>query len=188
MEKRAHTLLLLHLAVFLAGWTGIFGRLISLSGLPLVWYRITVSVVTMVLALLLMRKLHLPKGKQLLRICLCGVILAIHWVAFYASIQASNVSVSVACIATTSFFTALLNVFFDRKEASWKEFAISFISIIGVVLIFSLDVRYRLGITLGLLCSLAYAIFALMHIKTAEKTGEDSATMLFYEQIGRAHV
>ena len=184
MEKRAHTLLLLHLAVFLAGWTGIFGRLISLSGLPLVWYRITVSVVTMVLALLLMRKLHLPTGKQLLRICLCGVILAIHWVAFYASIQASNVSVSVACIATTSFFTALLNVFFDRKEASWKEFAISFISIIGVVLIFSLDVRYRLGITLGLLCSLAYAIFALMHIKTAEKTGEDSATMLFYELVG----
>lgn len=183
-DTKAHTLVLLHLAVFLAGWTGIFGRLISLSGLPLVWYRITVSVVTMVLALLLMRKLHLPEWKKLLRICLCGVVLAIHWVAFYASIQASNVSVSVACIATTSFFTALLNVFFNRKEASWKEFAISFISIVGVVLIFSLDVRYRLGIALGLLCSLAYAIFALMHIKTAEKTGEDSATMLFYELTG----
>lgn len=38
--KNVHTLILLHLAVFLAGWTGIFGRLISLSGLPLVWYRI----------------------------------------------------------------------------------------------------------------------------------------------------
>ena len=183
-EKNIHTLLLLHLAVFLAGWTGIFGRLISLSGLPLVWYRMFVSIITLALALLCMRRLHLPKGKNLVRICACGFVLATHWVAFYASIQASNVSVGVACIATTSFFTALLNVFFNRKEASWKEFVISFISIVGVLLIFSLDVRYRLGIALGLLCSLAYAVFALLHIRTSEKVKEDSATMLLYELVG----
>ena len=183
-EKKVHTLLLLHLAVFLAGWTGIFGRLISLSGLPLVWYRMSISIVTLSLALLLMRRLHLPKVRHLARICACGCVLTTHWVAFYASIQASNVSVGVACIATTSFFTALLNVVFNRKESSWKEFVISFISIVGVMLIFSLDVRYRLGIALGLLCSFAYAVFALVHIKTAEKTLEDSATMLLYELIG----
>lgn len=183
-EKNVHTLILLHLAVFLAGWTGIFGRLISLSGLPLVWYRISVSIVTLALALLLMRRLRIPKGKDLLRICGCGFVLAAHWVAFYSSIQASNVSVGVACIATTSFFTALLNVFFNRKEASWKEFAISFISIVGVLLIFSLDVRYRLGIALGLLCSFAYALFSMLHIRTSKRTGQDSATMLFYELTG----
>lgn len=116
-EKNVHTLILLHLAVFLAGWTGIFGRLITLSGLPLVWYRMLVSVVTLFLVLLAMRRFHIPKGKDLTRICACGFILATHWVAFYASIQASNVSVGVACIATTSFFTALLNLFFNRKEA-----------------------------------------------------------------------
>ncbi|MBR0534170.1 MAG: DMT family transporter [Bacteroidales bacterium] len=183
-EKNVHTLILLHLAVFLAGWTGIFGRLITLSGLPLVWYRMFVSVVTLTLALLAMRRLHLPKGKDLARICGCGCILASHWVAFYASIQASNVSVGVACIATTSFFTALLNIFFNRKEASWKEFVISFISIVGVLLIFSLDVRYRLGIALGLLCSLLYAVFSLLHIRTSINTGHDSATMLLYELVG----
>ncbi len=181
---KSHTLVLLHLAVFLAGWTGIFGRLISLSGLPLVWYRMSVSIVTLSLALLLMRRLHLPRGKNLARICACGFVLATHWVAFYASIQASIVSVGVACIATTSFFTALLNVFFNRKEGSWKEFVISFISIVGVLLIFSLDVRYRLGIALGLLCSFAYAVFSMLHIRTAEATGEDSATMLLYELVG----
>lgn len=178
------TLILLHLAVFLAGWTGIFGRLIALGGLPLVWYRMAVSVLSFALVLLFLGKLHLPKGKDLLRICGCGVILAIHWVAFYASIQASNVSVGVVCIATTSFFTALLNIFFNKKEASWKEFVISFISIVGVLLIFSLDVRYRLGIALGLLCAFAYAVFSMLHIRTAERCGEDSATMLLYELIG----
>lgn len=183
-EKNVHTLILLHLAVFLAGWTGIFGRLITLSGLPLVWYRMFVSVVTLTLALMAMHKLRLPKGKDLAHICGCGCILASHWVAFYASIQASNVSVGVACIATTSFFTALLNIFFNRKEASWKEFVISFISIVGVLLIFSLDVRYRLGIALGLLCAFGYAVFSLLHIRTSKKTGQDSATMLLYELVG----
>ncbi|MBO5986509.1 MAG: hypothetical protein J6Q02_06895, partial [Lachnospiraceae bacterium] len=38
--------------VFLAGWTGVFGRLISLSGLPLVWSRMIVSIVTLALTLL----------------------------------------------------------------------------------------------------------------------------------------
>ncbi len=183
-ERNVHTLILLHLAVFLAGWTGIFGRLISLSGLPLVWYRMIISVVTLAFALVIMRRFHIPVGKNLLRICGCGVVLAIHWVAFYASIQASNVSVGVACIATTSFFTALLNLVFNRREASWKEFLISFISIVGVLLIFSLDVRYRLGIALGLLCAFAYAVFSMLHIKSARKTGEDSATMLLFEILG----
>ena len=183
-SNNTQVLILLHLAVFLAGWTGVFGRLISLSGLPLVWYRMMVSIVSLSAALLVMRRFHVPERRALLRICGCGCVLAIHWVAFYASIQASNVSVGVACIATTSFFTALLNVFFNKREASWKEFAISFISIVGALLIFSLDVRYRLGIALGLLCSLAYAVFALVHIRTAERTGEDSATMLLYEIVG----
>ena len=41
--KENRTLIILHIAVLLAGWTGIFGRLISLGGLPLVWYRMMVS-------------------------------------------------------------------------------------------------------------------------------------------------
>ena len=36
MKEKTLTLIILHIAVFLVGWTGIFGRLISLGGLPLV--------------------------------------------------------------------------------------------------------------------------------------------------------
>lgn len=52
------TIIILHIAVFLAGWTGIFGRLISLSGLPLVTYRILVSVIVLLAVLGGMKKLH----------------------------------------------------------------------------------------------------------------------------------
>ncbi len=182
--QNTKTLILLHTAVFLAGWTGIFGRLISLGGLPLVWYRIMVSVAVLALVLGLMGRLHALPWKSLAKIAGCGGILALHWVAFYASIQSSNVSIGVACIATSCFFTTLLDPLLNRKRVSWIEVLISFIAISGVLLIFSLDIRYRLGIALGLLSAALYSLFALLNINVAKATGQDSATMLLYELIG----
>ncbi len=184
MNSETRPMLLLHSAVFLAGWTGIFGRLITLSGLPLVWYRVMVSVVVLALVLALTKRLHRTGWKAVVMIAGCGAILAVHWVAFYASIQASNVSIGVACIATSCFFTTILDPLINRKRLSWIEVLISFIAITGVLLIFSLDVRYRLGIVLGLLSAGLYSLFALLNINVARKTGEDSATMLLYELLG----
>lgn len=127
-NKETNTLILLHLAVFLAGWTGIFGRLITLGGLPLVWYRIMVSVTVLAAVLWLTGRLHRLPWKSFARIAGCGGILALHWVAFYASIQASNVSIGVACIATSCFFTTLLDPAINRKRISWIEVLISFIA------------------------------------------------------------
>jgi drug/metabolite transporter (DMT)-like permease len=177
---------LLHTAVFLAGWTGILGRLITLSGLPLVWYRMMVSVVLLSLVLALMKRLHRTGWKAVAMIAGCGAVLSLHWVAFYASIQASNVSIGVACIATSCFFTTLLDPLINRKRVSWVEVLISFIAISGVLLIFSLDVRYRVGIGLGLLSAALYSLFSILNVNTARKTGEDSATMLLYELMGGA--
>ena len=183
-NRNNRVLWILHTAVFLAGWTGIFGRLISLAGLPLVWYRILVSVVVLALVLAAMGRLHRVRGKALLKISGCGVLLATHWVAFFASIQASNVSIGVACVATSCFFTTLFHPLINRKRISWIEVLISFIAIAGVLLIFSLDVRYRLGIALGLLCAALYSVFSILNINVAHETGEDSATMLLYELAG----
>lgn len=184
MKENTRTLIILHTAVFLAGWTGIFGRLISLGGLPLVWYRIMVSVVTQFLVMLATGRLHKVSWPAVGRIAACGILLALHWTAFFASIQASNVSIGVACIATTCFFTTLADPVIGHKRFSWVEILISFISIAGVLLIFSLDVRYRLGIALGLLSAAIYSVFAVCNVKAAERTGEPTDTMLFYELIG----
>lgn len=176
--------IILHLAVFLAGWTGIFGRLISLGGLPLVWYRMMISVATLSLVLALSGRLHRVGRTAFLKIAGCGAILSLHWVAFFASIQASNVSIGVVCVATSCFFTTLFDPLINRKRLSWVEVLISFIAIAGVLLIFSLDVRYRLGIAIGLACAALYSVFSILNVNVARETGEDSATMLLYELIG----
>jgi len=208
MKDTTRTFIILHLAVFLAGWTGVFGRIISLGGLPLVWYRIQVSVVTLAIVLAAMGRLHKVRLPALLKMAGCGILLALHWTSFYLSIQASNISVGVACVATTCFFTAIFNPLINRQSRAggigrrehfpceripmperggvvdWKEILISFLSIAGVLLVFSLDVRYRAGILWGLLSAAIYSVFALANVNVARQTQEDTATMLLWELVG----
>ena len=184
MKEKTLTLIILHIAVFLAGWTGVFGRLISLGGLPLVWYRMMTSVVVLAAVLAIMRRLHKTGLRAVMKICGCGILLALHWVAFFASIQASNVSIGVACVATSCFFTTLFDPIINRKRLQWKNILLSFIAIAGILFIFSIDVRFRLGIALGLLCAALYSLFSILNINIANEIKEDSATMLLYELIG----
>ena len=181
MNDKSRTLILLHLAVFLAGWTGIFGRLITLDGLPLVWYRVLIAFPALLLALAVARRLHRSRRGAVLRFAALGVLLAMHWVAFYESIQTANVSVGVACIATSCFFSALFEPLLIRRRMQWVELLISFVAIAGILLIFSLDVRYRVGISWGLVSAAVYSVFAILNIKAGKATGEDSATMLLWE-------
>ena len=174
----------MHLAVLLAGVTGLFGRVISLSGLPLVFYRVMVSIVCMTLFMAVTGRLKAIPRPHALRIAGCGVLLALHWVCFFSSIQASNVSVGVTCIATSCFFTAVFSPLINRSRFSLAQLLISFISIAGILLIFSLDVRYRLGIALGLLSAALYSLFSIMNNRVAAATGAGSPTMLMYELLG----
>ena len=184
MREKTLTLIILHVAVFLAGWTGIFGRLITLGGLPLVWYRMITSVIVLASVLAFMRRLHRTGWKGIMKIAGCGILLALHWVAFFASIQASNVSIGVACVATSCFFTTLFDPMVNRRRIQWRNILLSFIAIAGILFIFSIDVRYRLGIALGLLCAALYSFFSILNINVARETKEDSATMLLYELMG----
>lgn len=184
MSDKARTLIGLHVAVLLAGGTGLFGRFVSLPELPLVWYRVIVSAVVMVAWMGVRGRLHRVPWKSMLQMAGCGCLLALHWTAFYASIKYSNVSVGVVCVATSGFFTCLFNPLIGGRKTVAADLLISFITIAGILLIFSLDVRYRLGIALGLLSSAIYSIFAIYNVKVGERTGEDSSTMLLYELIG----
>ena len=184
MREKTLTLIILHVAVFLAGWTGIFGRLITLGGLPLVWYRMITSVIVLASVLAFMRRLPRTGWKAIMKIAGCGILLALHWVAFFASIQASNVSIGVACVATSCYFTTLFDPMVNRRRIQWRNILLSFIAIAGILFIFSIDVRYRLGIALGLLCAALYSLFSILNINVARETKEDSATMLLYELMG----
>lgn len=180
-SKPAHAYLRLHTGILLAGATGVFGRLISLAELPLVWYRMIIAAGVLAAVLALGGRLHRPTFREAWRIGCCGTLLAIHWVLFYGSIKAANVSVGVVCFALNGFFTALLEPVASGKRFSLRDLLLGLITLGGIVLIFGLNMQFRTGIVIGTFSSLFYTLFAIASKRVQSATGVESSTMLLYE-------
>lgn len=180
-SKPAHAYLRLHTGILLAGATGVFGRLISLAELPLVWYRMIIATGVLAAVLAVGGRLHRPTFREAWRIGCYGTLLAIHWVLFYGSIKAANVSVGVVCFALNGFFTALLEPMASGKRFSLRDLLLGLITLGGIVLIFGLNMQFRTGIVIGTLSSLFYTLFAIASKRVQSATGVESSAMLLYE-------
>lgn len=180
-SKPAHAYLRLHTGILLAGATGVFGRLISLAELPLVWYRMIIATGVLAAVLAVGGGLHRPTFREAWRIGCCGTLLAIHWVLFYGSIKAANVSVGVVCFALNGFFTALLEPMASGKRFSLRDLLLGLITLGGIVLIFGLNMQFRTGIVIGTFSSLFYTLFAIASKRVQSATGVESSAMLLHE-------
>lgn len=180
-SKPAHAYLRLHTGILLAGATGVFGRLISLAELPLVWYRMIIAAGVLAAVLALGGRLHRPTFREAWRIGCCGTLLAIHWVLFYGSIKAANVSVGVVCFALNGFFTALLEPVASGKRFSLRDLLLGLITLGGILLIFGLNMQFRTGIVIGTFSSLFYTLFAIASKRVQSATRVESSAMLLYE-------
>lgn len=174
----------LHTAVLLAGATGLFGRLVSLQEIPLVWYRVIFSTIIVACALGIGKKMEKVPAGHAVMISLSGMLLALHWVLFYASIRASNVSIGVLCCALIGVYTAILDPFVNHKKFSWKDILFSMITLTGLLFIYSFDSRYRTGIIIGAISSLVAAFFSMTTKKLTRIYDYSSNTLLLYEMIG----
>ena len=163
-------LLKLHLAVFVAGLTGLFGKLVSLSEIPLVWYRLLLTLL-LFLPILYTRKslVRLPMHISM-RICSVGALLGIHWVLFYLSIRLSNVSMGVVCYALVGFYTAILDPVINHHKFRVQELLFSTLTLCGLLLIFHFDTKFRTGIIVGAISSLFAALFTVCNKRLRTQT------------------
>lgn len=178
MNETRKGFLQLHLSVLLAGFTGLFGRLITLNEVDIVWYRMLFT------SMILLVFTGLPRvgWRRFLQLCGCGALLGFHWILFYGSIKASNVSIGVICFSLIGFFTAVFEPLLFKKRFSWLELLFSMITVAGVLCIFSLDARYRYGIAIGIVSSAVCALYAICNKKVS--TGIRSRTVLMYQMSG----
>ena len=148
------SLIQLHVSVLLAGFTGILGVFIQLNELPLVWYRMGITFITLLCILVLRKqKLQLPFRKTMVLTGI-GMLIALHWVFFYASIKFANVSIGLVCFAATGLFTALLEPLFNRVPWKKAELLLGLLSLIGIYIIFQFDIRYQTGILFGIVSAI----------------------------------
>ena len=158
-------LIQLHIAVFLAGFTAILGKLITLNEGLLVWFRLLITVVTLGAILYFRKQLLRIPFKDVLKIFGVGVIVAIHWVTFYGSVKYANVSVALVCFSASGFFTAFFEPLFFKRSISLIEVALGLIAITGIYIIFDFHPQYKLGIIFGIVSAIGSSIFPIFNKK-----------------------
>lgn len=172
-------LIQLHIAVFLAGFTAILGKLITLNEGLLVWYRLFITVVTLGFILFLRKKIQRLAAKDMLKIFGVGAIVAIHWVTFYGSIKYANVSVALVCFSATGFFTAFFEPLILRRRLAIIEVLLGMLAIAGIYIIFNFNPQYKTGIIFGIISAMGSALFPIFNKRLVERFSPGILT--FYE-------
>jgi len=153
----------LHFLVLIAGFTAILGELISIESIPLVWYRMTIAGVLMFLFIKFKKMSLKVPLKAVIRFSIAGVIIALHWITFFAAIKASNISITLAMFSTGAFFASLIEPLFYKRKIIGYEIIFGFIVIAGLVLITQTELQYLLGIALGISSALFSTLFAVLN-------------------------
>lgn len=158
---------LLHIIIFMWGFTGILGKLIPLDSLYIVWYRVLIAfVVLLVLILFFKKSYRLASKKEFFQLSIIGGIVGLHWLTFYMSIQLSTASFGVLCLSTATFHVSWIEPLVMKRPFSWIEFGLSLLVVFGIYYVcgeFKAD-EY-LALFYGLLSGLLAAIFAVYNAK-----------------------
>lgn len=174
----------LHFTVLLWGFTGIMGKLISLSALPIVFWRTFIAIIAIGLALKIFGIDYKVTKQQLWRYFGVGAVMGLHWILFFAAIKVSNVSVALSTLSTGALFAALIEPFFYKRKIKIYEIALSVIVVGCLWLIFQASPSYWLGIVLGVICASLSAAMTVFNGVLQQNKENMPRKMMFYEMIG----
>jgi drug/metabolite transporter (DMT)-like permease len=183
MQIRSKAYLQMHIATFLWGVTAILGRLISVTEFTLVWYRMLLVSLTLLFMPSLFNALKRIPAKSLLYLVGIGILLSLHWVAWYGAIKYSNASVAVSCIAAVSLFVAILEPFLLGIPFNRSNVILGIMIIPGILLINqSINLTYKFGFLLGILSAVFAAVFTILNKKYTETIAPGVIT--FIQMVG----
>lgn len=175
-------LVILHITVFVWGFTGILGALISIEATYLVWYRVLIAFISLY-AYFRFRKISIRVSTEtFLQLFFTGAIVALHWILFFHSIKSSTVSVALVSLSSLTLFTSILEPVIKKQRISKLEVVTGVLIISGIYMIFTFESRYTFGIICGLLSALCASIFSIINSKQIQN--RSASIISFYELIG----
>lgn len=159
----------MHAAIFLWGFTGLLGKLIQLNEGVLVWYRMLISAIVVAIILLYQKKIPRLSFRQIAHISGIGILVMLHWVAFYASIKLASISIAMICLSSIALFVSFIEPIINKEKFDYTEIFFSALAVIGISTIYRSDPTASAGIIVGILSALFSAIFSSLNKKIASK-------------------
>jgi drug/metabolite transporter (DMT)-like permease len=171
----------LHFLVFIAGFTAILGELITIKAVSLVWYRMVIASILIVIYITIAKVNLKIDLKSALRLSIAGIIIALHWITFFGSIDEANISIALAMFSTGAFFASIIEPIIYKRAIIGYEIVLGLLVIIGVFIITQSELKYLTGIILGITSAFLSSLFAVLNGSFLKK---HTATVIsFYEFI-----
>src|SRR5258706_2956340 len=172
----------LHFIVFLWGFTAVLGKLVLLPSVEMVFYRTLLAAGGMGVWMLAFRGTFKVTGPDLIKLFLTGLIIAIHWLAFFGAGRIANPSTSLVGFATCSLWAALIEPVAKGRKIQLLEIGLGLVVLLVLIVIFSFDFQYKLGLLLGVISGLTAALFGVINSRIVARL--HAYTITFYEMVG----
>lgn len=147
----------LHASVALFGFAALFGKWIALPATEIVLGRTAIAAATLAIVLRLRRE---SPGRPAPALAVNGVILALHWVSFFAAVQVSTVAVALLGYASFPLFVLALERRMHRQSTTGRErvaAALATAGLIALVPAYTLSSATTRGVVLGLASGFTFA-------------------------------
>ena len=172
----------LHFLVLIWGFTAILGRLLTLGPVEIVFYRTLLASIGLFGLLKWKGISYAIPRKDFIAILGTGFIIALHWITFFLAARISNISLCLAGLATTSFWTSLIEPAFNKRKIKFYESILGLVSVAGISIVFQSSIDSYWGLVVAILSAILSALFTVINGRLILK--QNHYTITFYEMIG----
>lgn len=173
MKNTPRSLALLHVAVMLFGLSAVLGRFTALPAVLVAGGRVLCSSALLLgLCLATRTRLALATRRDQALAMGAGAVLAVHWTAFFQSVQMASVAVGTLTYATFPLFVTFLEPLVYREPLRPAAVGRAVLLLAGVLITvpaFSLQNRATAGVVWGMVSSLAYGVLTLCNRRLSRR-------------------
>ncbi len=175
----------IHVAVLLFGLAGLFGKWLLISPTLIVLGRVFFASLTLGLILWISREsISLAPSKIYVYLLLLGVLLSVHWITFFQSIQVSTVAVGLLSFSCYPVLTAFLEPLFFRERLIKVNIFFALLCILGIFLIiprFKLENSIYQGVLWGAFSGVTFAVLTVLNRKFSQQYS--SLVIAFFQDL-----
>lgn len=139
--------------------------------------RMFIAYLTLAILMFFKKKKEQIKWKFRWQMWVVGFITAAHWATFFEALKVSNVSVTLCCLASCSFFVALIEPLFLKSKLKLYELILGLFVIFGIYIIFAFENQYSLGILLSVTSAILAAIFSVWNAVLIKENSSHSIAL-----------
>lgn len=183
MKESTRHILEINLAMLFVSTSGVLGRYIDLPPAVTIGIRAFGAMILLGIFVKFKGFSFSLARKDALAIIASGVLMGMHWITYFYSLQLSNVAIGMLSLFTYPVMTSLLEPLFFRTKFSKMHILLGILVLIGIYFLapeFNTDNDYFLAILIGLVSALCFALRNLL-VKT--KIGEYNGSVVMWYQV-----